>query len=122
MSALQIGLSEQQIQKSVFAHLRARAVPGALFWHPFSGGFRRPKEAAIYKGLGAIAGLPDVMVLHAGQLYAIELKTETGRPTETQLRVIDAIRAAGGHAVVCRGLDRTIACLEAWGILRGTSA
>jgi hypothetical protein len=59
MSALQTGLSEQQIQKSVFAHLRARAVPGALFWHPFSGGFRRPKEAAIYKGLGAIAGLPD---------------------------------------------------------------
>ena len=97
-------------------------MPGALFWHPFSGGFRRPKEAAIYKGLGAIAGLPDVMVLHAGQLYAIELKTETGHPTETQLRVIDTIRAAGGHAVVCHGLDRTIACLEAWGILRGTSA
>ena len=59
---------------------------------------------------------------HNGQLYAIELKTETGHPTETQLRVIDTIRAAGGHAVVCHGLDRTIACLEAWGILRGTSA
>ena len=79
MSALQTGLSEQQIQKSVFAHLRARAVPGALFWQPFSGGFRRPK-------------------------------------------MLDAIRAAGGHAVVCHGLDRTIACLEAWGILRGISA
>ena len=113
------GLSEQQIQKAVFGHLRARAVPGAFFWHPFSGGFRKPKEAAIFKGLGAIAGLPDVMVLHQGQLYSIELKTETGRPTETQLCVLDAIRAAGGHAVVCNGLDRAIACLEAWQLLRG---
>jgi hypothetical protein len=54
-------LSEQQIQRDIFQHLRARAVPGATFWHPFSGGFRRPKEAAIFKRLGAIAGLPDVM-------------------------------------------------------------
>ena len=97
-------------------------MPGAFFWHPFSGGFRRPKEAAIYKGLGAIAGLPDVMVLRAGQLYAVELKTETGRPTETQLCVLDAIRAAGGHAVVCHGLDRAVAVLEGWGILRGHSS
>jgi hypothetical protein len=72
--------------------------------------------------LGAIAGLPDIMILFDGRLYAIELKTETGRPTETQLRVIDAIRAAGGHAVVCHGLDRTIACLETWGILKGRSS
>jgi hypothetical protein len=112
-------MTEQQIQKAIFAHLRARAVPGAFFWHPFSGGFRRPKEAAIYKGLGAIAGLPDVMVLHASRLYAIELKTETGRPTETQLCVLDAIRRAGGHAVVCHGLDRALACLEAWQLLQG---
>ena len=67
-------MTEQQIQKAVFDHLKTRAVPGAFFWHPFSGGFRRPKEAAIYKGLGALAGLPDVMVLRAGQLYALELK------------------------------------------------
>jgi hypothetical protein len=40
-------MTEQQIQKAIFSHLKNRGVPGAFFWHPFSGGFRRPKEAAI---------------------------------------------------------------------------
>jgi hypothetical protein len=115
-------LTEQQIQKAVFANLKLRAAPGVFAWHPFSGGYRKPKEAAIYKGLGAIAGLPDVMVLFKGTLYAIELKTETGKPTENQLHVVEAIRTAGGHACVVYGLDRALACLEAWGILRGTAA
>lgn len=116
------GLTEQQIQKAVFANLKTRAAPGVFAWHPFSGGYRKPKEAAIYKGLGAIAGLPDVMVIYQGGVYAIELKREGGRPTDPQLQVIEAIRTAGGHACICYGLDRALATLEAWGILRGTAA
>jgi hypothetical protein len=118
----QVLLREQQIQRGIFQHLRARAVPGAFFWHPFSGGFRRPKEAAIYKGLGAIPGLPDVMVLFAGRLHCIELKRVGGRPTETQLATIAAMEAAGAYCCVAEGLDRALACLEAWGLLRGRSS
>jgi hypothetical protein len=66
--------SEQQIQKAVFSHLSQRGAAGIFAWHPFSGGYRRPKEAAIYKGLGAIAGLPDVMVLHNGRLFCLRAK------------------------------------------------
>jgi hypothetical protein len=117
----QVLLSEQQIQRGIFQHLRARAVPGAFFWHPLCGGFRRPKEAAIFKGLGAIAGLPDVLVLHQGQLYAIELKREGGRPSEAQLACLAALQRAGAFTAVAEGLDRALACLEAWGLLRGRS-
>jgi hypothetical protein len=74
-------MTEQQIQKAIFAHLKQRAVPNAFFWHPFSGGFRKPKEAAIYKGLGAIAGLPDVIIVKDGRIFAIELKTHAGCPS-----------------------------------------
>ena len=115
-------MREQDIQRNVFQHLRARAAPGAFFWHPFSGGFRRPKEAAIYKALGAIAGLPDVMALHQGRLYCVELKREGGRLSEVQERTLIALRDAGARAVHTHGFDQAIRVLEGWGILRGRSS
>jgi hypothetical protein len=115
-------MTEQQIQKAVFANLKLRGTPGIFAWHPFSGGYRRPKEAAIYKGLGAIAGLPDVMVLHDGKLFCVELKREGGRPTEIQLATIAAMEAAGAYCCIAEGLDRALACLESWGILKGRAS
>jgi hypothetical protein len=115
-------VTEQQIQKAVFAHLRQRGAPGAFFWHPFSGGFRRPKEAAIFKGLGAIAGLPDVMILHEGKLYCVELKREGGRLTDTQEQCLIKLREAGAMATHAHGLDQALRVLEGWGLLRGSSS
>ena len=112
-------MTEQQIQKTVFEHLRMRGAPGVFAWHPFTGGYRRPKEAAIYKGLGARAGLPDVMVLHQGRLFGLELKAEGGRATDKQLETIAALREAGAFTAIAEGLDRALAVLESWGILLG---
>jgi len=50
-------------------------------------------------------GVPDVIAVHRGQVYAIELKTEGGRATDAQLEAIEDIRTAGGHAEVRYGLD-----------------
>jgi hypothetical protein len=76
-------------------------------------------EAAILKGLGVDAGVPDVIAIHRGQVYAIELKTEDGRATSAQLQAIEELRAAGAHAEVCRGLDAAIKQLEQWKLVRG---
>ena len=114
-------MTEQQIQKAIFDHLKSRGAPGTFFWHPFSGGFRRPKEAAIYKGLGAIAGLPDVMILHQGRLYCVELKREGGRLTDIQEKCLIKLREAGAMATHCHGLDQALRVLEGWGLLRGRS-
>jgi hypothetical protein len=46
-------------------------------------------------------------------------KTEHGKATEGQLQAIEDIRAAGGHAQICHGLDRALEALEGWGLLRG---
>jgi hypothetical protein len=120
---------EREIQRAVFAHLRQRGKSGIVFWHPFSGGYRRPKEAAIYKGLGAVAGLPDVMVYgrtdtgdEHGHLFAIELKASDGRPTEQQLAMLDALSNAGAFTAICYDIDSAIRCLEAWNLLRGVSS
>ena len=63
-------------------------------------------------------GVPDVIAFHRGQVYAIELKTKGGRVTDAQLQAIEDIRAAGGHAQICQGLDDALAVLEEWGLLR----
>lgn len=113
---------EQQIQRAVFQHLKMRAAPGVFAFHVPNGGYRKPKEAAIMKGLGVVAGVPDVIAIFKGKVYALELKAEGGRPTEKQLVAVDSIRNAGGFAVIAEGLDRALRCLETWGILKGAAA
>jgi hypothetical protein len=112
-------LAEEALQRAVFAHLAARAQPGVFAFHPANGGYRRPVEAARLKGLGVRAGVPDVIAIHHGHVYALELKTEHGKATEGQLQAIEEIRAAGGHAQICYGLECALAVLEGWGLLRG---
>ena len=93
----------------MFEHLAVRGVPGAFAFHPANGAYRKPVEAARLKALGVRPGVPDVIVIYRGKTYAIELKAESGRATAAQLQAIEDIRAAGGNAQVCCGLDCAIA-------------
>ncbi len=45
-------------------------------------------------------GIPDLLCCIKGRFVGIETKGPKGRSTEEQLRKIEAIRAAGGVAVV----------------------
>lgn len=45
-------------------------------------------------------GIPDLLCCVRGRFVAIETKGPKGKPTEQQLEKIQAIRAAGGVAVV----------------------
>jgi hypothetical protein len=110
---------EAAIQRAVFQHLRARAAPNVFAFHPANGGYRKPIEAAIMKGMGVVAGVPDIIAIHDGRVYALELKAEGGRATPKQQEAIAAMEAAGAFTAIAEGLDRALACLEAWGLLRG---
>jgi hypothetical protein len=114
-------LSEQAIQREVFRHLRTRAAPGVFAFHVPMGGYRKPIEAAIMKGIGVVAGVPDVFIVHAGRCFTLELKAEGGRASDKQLACIAALREAGAFTCIAEGLDRALACLEAWGLLVGRS-
>jgi hypothetical protein len=102
--------------------LRARAAPGVFAFHPANGGYRKPVEAAIMKGLGVVAGVPDVIVIHAGRCYALEIKAPGGRATPKQLAAIAAMEAAGAYTCIAENLDRTLEVLERWRILRGRAS
>ena len=54
---------EQQIQRAVFEHCRVRGAPNTMFWHTPNGGYRRKTEAKIIRGLGIVAGIPDVLAV-----------------------------------------------------------
>ena len=111
--------SEQAIQRAIFQHLRARGAPGVFAFHRANGGYRKPVEAAIMKSLGVVAGVPDVIAIRDGRVFALELKAESGRATDAQLACIAALREAGAFTCIAEGLDRALACLESWGLLRG---
>jgi len=113
---------ESTIQRAVFQHLRTRGAPGVFAFHPANGGYRKPAEAAILKGLGVVAGVPDIFIVHNGRCFALELKAKNGRATAKQLECIAALREAGAFTCVAEGLDRALRTLEAWGILKGRTS
>jgi hypothetical protein len=114
--------SEQAVQRAVCQHLRRRSVSGLVWWHTPNGGRRSRVEAAIFAGLGVKPGVADLILLHGGRPFALELKTERGRPTAAQMQFLSEFRAAGGEASIANGLDQALRVLETWGLLRGRAA
>ena len=109
---------ERHIQRAVLGHLKARAYPGVVYWHSPNGGKRNLREAVNLKRDGVLPGVADLCAVHDGKFFALELKSDTGRPTEAQLAFIAAVNSAGGYAGWAQGLDRALSMLCMWGILR----
>jgi len=89
---------EQQIQRAVFEHLAIRAASTVFAFHPANGGWRSRVEAAILKGMGVRAGVPDIIAIKGGQCYALELKASDGRLTPVQRDAHAALVAAGARS------------------------
>jgi hypothetical protein len=121
---------EQTIQQAVFDHLRFRGKPGIVFWHTPNGAFLGGKrnrrgasiQGAIMKKNGVRAGVSDVLIFHDAKLFALELKSPKGRPSEAQLEFIADVEAAGGFTCIAEGVDEAVKALESWQLLRGRAA
>jgi hypothetical protein len=113
---------EQQIQRAVIDHLRWRGMPGVFAFHPANGGWRSAVEAAIFKSLGVVAGVPDIIIIHSGQCFGLELKADRGRLTDVQRDAHGRMRAAGACVAVAYGVDEAIGQLTEWQLLRGAAS
>ncbi|MGE5510494.1 MAG: VRR-NUC domain-containing protein [Bacteroidota bacterium] len=113
-------LSEMAIQRAVIKHLEARAVADLVWFHPANGEARHPVTAAKLSGMGVVAGIPDLILIVRGRVFALELKSLNGRISKVQLAMHERLRAAGVTIAVSHGLDQAIAQLEAWNLLRKT--
>jgi hypothetical protein len=111
---------EASIQRAVLDHLAWRGVPFLFAFHCPNGGWRTPVEAKIFRSLGVIAGIPDLLIVHRGQLFGLELKADkNGCVGETQATCHKRLRDAGARVAVAVGIDEAVKQLEAWSLLRG---
>jgi hypothetical protein len=104
---------EDEIQRAVFQHLRLRGAPRVFAFNPANGGYRKPVEAAVLKGLGVRPGVPDVIAVHEGR---------GGRSTQAQLATMAAMQATGAFCCIAEGRDPALAAFKAWGLLRGRAS
>ncbi len=118
-------MNENAIQRAVFDHIRSRGVAGLVAFHPKNGGIhQRGRRRGINAGLGVLSGASDVILLHAGRFYALELKRadQKVKPESEQDQFLRAVEASGGAGAWAAGLDSALRQLEAWGLLRGKTA
>jgi hypothetical protein len=110
--------NEASLQRAVLEHLAWRGVPGLFAFHCPNGGYRTAIEAAIFKSLGLIPGVPDLLLVYDGRLYALELKTKHGRLTQTQIETHERMRRAGAIVATAQGIAEALAHLERWQLMR----
>jgi len=72
----------------------------------------------IRTGRGCIAGVPDMIVLHEGRAFFLELKAEDGILSPAQCTVGAAILVCGARYGVVRDAAEAVAHLDAWEIPR----
>jgi hypothetical protein len=112
---------EAQLQRAVFAHIRLRRRADVFAFHPRNEGRDQRSLAGINSALGVVSGVPDVIIIRAGQAYGIELKSERGRVSDEQLACHATMRRAGATVGVAHNIDEAVDLLNDWGILRGSN-
>lgn len=113
---------EDAIQAAVCLHLTIRAMPGVVWFHVPNGGSRTAAEAGRFKALGVKAGVPDLIAVSAGCMFALELKAPGGRVSDAQRQMLAALAGAGAETAVAVGLDDALAVLERWGLISPSRA
>ena len=97
---------EQQIQCAVVEYLRILENLGELLvFHPANGGARSKAEGAIFKTLGVLPGVPDLVILFPGNRCAfVEIKSAKGRLSEAQQRFKNQVEHFGFEYAECRSV------------------
>ena len=93
------------------------AAPQVLAFHPANGGWRSLREAARFRWIGVVAGIPDIVVITPGGVaYFIEMKAAGGTLSPAQRHIHETLTALGSPPAICRSLDDVRRAFRAWGI------
>ena len=97
---------EQALQVECVQWMKRHLSKEVVFFHVPNGGNRSQREGAIFKAMGVVAGVPDLIVAWPGCVVAIELKAGAGRASEAQQAMWPRLRAVGWHVFEVRSLDQ----------------
>ena len=59
----------------------------------------------VWQGLGSQKGVSDIIGIHDGKFFAIEIKTKKGRVNIDQKHFIDMVNMNGGIGFIARSVD-----------------
>lgn len=105
-------MSEHEDQQALFCWMRLHEAeyPELHFAFAIPNGTRTtPRVAAKMKAEGVLKGVSDIFLPAArGGRHGlfIEMKTDKGRLSPEQSAFLEAMNAAGYHAVMCRGWEQ----------------
>lgn len=116
--------AEDALQRGIVQYLRAILPADGFRVCAIPNGGRRSKiEAAIMKGLGVLAGMPDLLIFGAGgRCWFIECKSGTGRLSPAQQEMREWMELARVPRTTARTIDDVHAALHAWGIMTREAA
>ena len=101
--------SEANIQNDI---LIALSNAGAIVFRNNVGALKDKTGRPVRYGVGGNGGSDIIGICPDGRFLAVEVKKNTGRATEDQLRFIEAVRAKGGRAGVARSVEDALRILE----------
>ena len=112
---------ESKLQQQCVAWFRAHRQYASLLTHPINeGGAYTRVSGAIHKGEGTVAGVPDLLLFLPSEhdrVYfglGLELKTATGKQSQSQKDFQMMFQAAGYCYIVIRSLDEFRLHVNGW--------
>jgi hypothetical protein len=115
------GHPEADLQRHIVQSLRAVLPPRESVVHACNsevrGGSHEARRAqAIAQGMGVVPGFADVIVMVAGKVLFLEIKTPVGRASQAQMAFCNFVEGQGHHYALVRSIDDALAALRAAGI------
>ena len=111
-------LAEIRIHKMVAAHLNQWKYDDVYWWHTPNGEKRDPVTAAKLKQMGVMPGIHDILAIHRGRIFSLELKRSGEKPKDDQLLFAQMIMSISGSYAYADNFDAAVWQLEQWGLLR----
>lgn len=105
---------EDKLQNSVMNYIKLK-YPKVLAAHIPNEGKRTPFERYKLKYLGAVSGMPDIMIFYQNSKFcglAIELKVGYNKPTENQLSCLERLKMANWMAEWSNDLDAVLLLID----------
>ncbi len=106
---------EQELQISIVQWMKRNLPKEVVFFHVPNGGNRSLREGAIFKAMGVVAGVPDLIIAWPGGIAAPELKAGKGSSSEAQKTMQSRLSAIGWHVCEVRSLDEFQIALRDFG-------
>jgi len=119
-----MGKPEAQLQISVCQHLDVILPSDATYWASLNERNVTKSTGAYVNRMGRKSGVADLLVLHAGRLIAIELKTDNNPIRKTRRTYQSAnqkdwqadVERCGGFYAVCRSIEDVSGTLRGFGV------